>query len=540
MPSNIQVLNIRDFTGGLNLNTDTFKLQDNESPDLLNVDIDGRGGFQCRRGVTPFSTTSLATTPHSMWNYTNSGASYTMVGQGAKMLYSTGTTWTELGTNIGASSGTVGAATVNNTFYWVRDNAAAQKWNGTTLTSLGTSFNNTITPGSGNMPRAQHIAVHSGYTWIAATWESGTFYGSRVRFSWANEFDLSAENWRSDEFIDVDPGKDGDQITAIMPFGDQLLVFKQNSVYAIYGYSSDSFTVVNVSNSVGCAGRHAIVGTPNGVFFFDPKTGLNAYDGRQVRSPFGQIWPSMRDGWIPKTSYANIHLGWINNRVWMSVPWKTAPSDPRYYTFVFDPFLSNGCWTKYDLKAGPFCKNERSTDYLAAIHDSTGVKNLVYKVDVQDQYHDNFGSGVVPINAYYRTKWIDLGQPAVKKRWRRMEAVLQVDLPYELQVETFKDYDPTATIKQFKIAAEGFVTAETNGIWGTVGVTDPSKWDTAQWAHTGQYGEIQKGSSLGVSNAVALKIGGRVLSRGSNSVASAPTFWGVDSLMIKYVPRRVR
>lgn len=319
MPKNVQVFNIRDFTGGLNLNTDTFKLQENESPDLLNVDIDRRGGFQCRRGVSPYSTTSLLSTPHSLWNYTNASASYTMVGQAGRIYYSTGTSWTELGTSLGNGAGTVGAATVNKLFYWVRDNFACQKWDGTTVTSLGTSFNDTTTPGSGNMPRAQHIAVHSGYTWVAGTWESGTFYGSRVRWSWANTFDASAENWRSDEFIDIDPGKDGDQITAIVPFGDQLIVFKQSSVYAIYGYSSDSFSVVNISNTLGCVGRHAVVQTPSGIFFFDPKTGLNAYDGRSMKWAFEAIWPAMRDGSIPKTSYANVHLGWVNNRVWVSV-----------------------------------------------------------------------------------------------------------------------------------------------------------------------------------------------------------------------------
>ena len=33
-----------DFTGGLNLRADQFQLSKNESPDMLNVEIDPRGG----------------------------------------------------------------------------------------------------------------------------------------------------------------------------------------------------------------------------------------------------------------------------------------------------------------------------------------------------------------------------------------------------------------------------------------------------------------------------------------------------------------
>jgi hypothetical protein len=39
------------FTGGLNLRSDQFNLAENESPDLLNVLVDPRGGIRQRDGV---------------------------------------------------------------------------------------------------------------------------------------------------------------------------------------------------------------------------------------------------------------------------------------------------------------------------------------------------------------------------------------------------------------------------------------------------------------------------------------------------------
>ena len=50
MVNRLDPLNLMDFTGGLNLRRNQFQLAENESPDLLNVDIDPRGGFYTRKG----------------------------------------------------------------------------------------------------------------------------------------------------------------------------------------------------------------------------------------------------------------------------------------------------------------------------------------------------------------------------------------------------------------------------------------------------------------------------------------------------------
>ena len=47
------------FTGGLNLRSDQFNLAENESPDLLNVVVDPRGGIRQRDGVDRLNTLSL-------------------------------------------------------------------------------------------------------------------------------------------------------------------------------------------------------------------------------------------------------------------------------------------------------------------------------------------------------------------------------------------------------------------------------------------------------------------------------------------------
>jgi hypothetical protein len=92
------------------------------------------------------------------------------------------------------------------------------------------------------------VATWAEFVWVAYTLESGTSHKNRVRFSKVND----GENWTASDYIDIDIGEDGDYITAILPDADRLLVFKQNSVYAIYGFSRDSFEVRNLTRTAGC------------------------------------------------------------------------------------------------------------------------------------------------------------------------------------------------------------------------------------------------------------------------------------------------
>jgi hypothetical protein len=534
-PRRTQLHTLRDFTGGLNLVSDTFRLADNESPDLLNVDLDRRGGFQVRRGIYPFSSTALPAAPDTIWSHNSYGTVYTMVQVGIDIKRGTGTTWTNVGTSLGSTTQDVCAVTFNNMCYWARGDAAVARWDGSTATTLTSLFNDTTTPSSGNVPRADHMAVHSGYLWVAGTWESGTHYPNRVRWSWANTFNNSGENWRSQDYIDIDDGKDADVITAIIPFGDQLIVFKRDSIYAVYGYSAESFSVVNISNTVGAVSHQAAIATPAGLFFFDHQTGLNVYNGSRTTWLFEQIWPALRDGSIPSSLVDQVDLGWVENRLWVSVPWDEFPEAPRGVTFVLDPRLKEqGSWTKYSLQAGPYSRGHRTENYLAYIYDT----NLIFRLDVQDQYYDHLGAevGVVPINAYYRTKWVDLGEPAIKKRWRRTEALMQVDQAYDLPVVSYSDYDPSVPTKNFVLRSAVNGTSTGVDVWD-----DPeSEWDASLWARTGNYGYVDRGANLGIARSVSLKVGGRVLSIPDPVSPQAPVFWGVDALILKFVPRRVR
>ena len=51
-----------DFTGGLNLRADQFQLSNNESPDMMNVEIDPRGGLFSRGAFREINDTAVSGT----------------------------------------------------------------------------------------------------------------------------------------------------------------------------------------------------------------------------------------------------------------------------------------------------------------------------------------------------------------------------------------------------------------------------------------------------------------------------------------------
>lgn len=531
-PKQVQLLNIADFTGGLNLNTDTFKLAPNESPDMLNVDVDQRGGFQLRKGVARINTTAMNHAPVSAWEYTTaSGTRYVMVHTDTGFLnpgdvyYSTGGNFTSLAIsnyNIPVRRAAVMDNKVYMTSYAVAG-TTQYKWDGTTLTAMNASaptWQNDFTAPTGTyLPMAKCIAVHSNYMWVANTRENGTAYPSRVRWSHPGR----PEDWRLNDYINIDVGKDTDEITALVPMRDHILVFKRKSVHAIFGYDFNSFQVVTVSEDVGAESQEAVVSTPQGVYFFDRDHGVFVYEGRGApKWVFEPIFPALRDGTIPKTYINRVHLGWVNKRLWLSVPYGTTATD-RTHTFVYDPVVGKrGAWMLYDLPMGPFT-TALNGRFFSGVRPGGANAGWVVELDAATAAaYDNFSGTNVHITSRWRSPWFDASQPAVKKRWRRMEAVLQGGVVGDITVQVYTDYDQSAVVKEFFLSATG---SGSNGIW------DTSNWDSAAWARSNTvYDVIDQGSSFGIARSVSLVFNG------------PPTNvqWGVDGFTLKYIPRKVR
>lgn len=712
-----QLLAARQFSPGLRLDVDAFQLADGESPDLKNVDLDPRGGVNLRGALVPLnaSSTPMCDEPHSMFAFaTTGGTEYLLIGAGKGTFYTSGSSFTAIDL-AWTSTNRQRAATHKDVLYIQNGVDAPRKWSGSTATALTQTFNdNLASPDDGDMPIAKTICGWQSYVWVANTYESSTQYGSRVRFSHPNR----AEDWRTDDYIDIDVGRDGDQITALVPLSDRLLVFKNRSVHAITGYDADTFAVHFVAE-VGTPAQESVCQTEYGVYFFSWPDGMYVLTDRGVQYQFDALFPAIRDGDIPDAYHAQATVGWLNRRVWLSVPWNESTTNSR--TFILTPGKGGG-WTMYDRGFGPFLQwkrrssetqslaacatndndarvyrvdqsaatdtqytkwantagrcartddaawnsitssidvrvqvtiqdvtsyqyvvqkwvdpgqkswkfevgsdtlyytsstngssettkfssvslssvgltvgtkvwlrvvhNTASTSVLfyysyngttwtqigstrtsadASIYDSTsrievnstlgyihyaelrnGVGGSVvgaidftsenaisYDYTVVDAYGNTWtldstldvgSTDMLPyIDAYYMTRWFDAGSASVIKRWKRPDIVMDADDAGVIQVEVYRDYEPSTAIKSFNLSVSG---TEGGMTWGS-GV-----WGTGIWGGTGSGSQsIERGSLLGRGRAIALKFIGP---------SSPSVHWSVNSINMKYIPRRVR
>ena len=101
--SRLSVIRQDDFTGGLNLRADQFQLGQNESPKMLNVEIDPRGGVFSRGAFREINTTAVSGTwaPKRLTWFKGS-TQYLMLTTATTVYKSTGTDFSVL--NFGAGT----------------------------------------------------------------------------------------------------------------------------------------------------------------------------------------------------------------------------------------------------------------------------------------------------------------------------------------------------------------------------------------------------------------------------------------------------
>ena len=520
----IRLATSEDFTGGLNFRADPFQIEKNESPDLMNVDVDPRGGVAMRRTFQQLNTTVLpGNAASNLFPYSTSGGTNQILAKAGD-----GTVRFSTGGNFslalsGHAAGYEAAVTFKDLLYTQDGVNVPLRWNGSTQAAMGQAYNdNFAAPSGSNMPIGKYMASHQGMVFVANLTNDpipnppgGGSYKNRIRWSHPN----NPENWRTLDWIDIDIGREGDEITGLLPFGDRLLIFKRNSVHALYGYSRETFSVQPVTQVVGAVGPRAIVGTEHGVYFFSWPQGVFRYDGRSVEWIFERIYPGLLDGNVSATAAVGTALGWGNRRLWVSVPWGTATNSR---TFIYDPTLGKrGSWVQYDQGFSSFLdwRPPGQSNVFLGSHPTLG---WVLKLD-QIGSQDNMTGTPVDISSYYVTAWHDLGEHALLKRWKRPEIVVLSDVSSKIRGEVFHDYDPATIHNTFELET---VLETSTDVWGT-GV-----WGVARWGRSSSgHNRVAKGGSLGLARSVQIKFTGP---------SNPSRRWRLNSMALKYVPRRIR
>ncbi len=503
------------FDGGLNNNQQRQDLLPNETPDCLDVVFNARGGFSSRRGYRTTTSQSelsggyvvgqFSAGTEVVWGISNVGRLWTW----------TGSTYTHVVTASPADmSRTVRGVSWGNKLYfanWLNGGSLLMRyWNGTAFTSLTNTANNNYTaPTGGNAPLARLIADHSGHMWWADTVESGVRYRSRLRFS----HPLQPEDFAANDYFDIEPDDETNQITALVPFRNMLLVFKQRGVFAVYGTDRSNFLVERVSTQAGVFSQEGVATNSGVCYWWSTDGNVYAFNGKGVVPLGDRISNVVYTGAV--TAGGDHRVCWAENRLFVSL----ATAAGGRLLFMYDPAVGKqGAWTKFSYTPTSMFwwrKNDGSTAMVFTLPS----KGRLYDLGNAAQEQDEDGGVTTPIAAYYKMAWFTAQDTALKKKWRRPTITVACNDNATLNVDVFYDFNESSPARQLTMP----VTAQGGGmVWG-------DDWGSI-WAGNDPVYAFNRLGSLGRSNAIQLKF----------RMSDHSSRWWVDSIAVPYLEKAYR
>ena len=536
---------------------------------MANVTIDPLGGIYTRKGWECWNDEELMVDP-ATWDprraymtQLHDGTDLAYIAANGKLWMSTsGTAFTDSGAVCQARSHMADFATFGDETY------VACGWNqptrrrrgalaldpATALGSLspGNSNDDYLNPVHGVFPRAELVEAHAGYAFVAYTGEVGVDYPNRIRWS----HPTSQDDWAADDFLDIEIG--GSHISGLMSYEDHLLIFKPDSVWALYGYNADSWQLIQKTSTIGARGPQGITRNEGAVIFYSPsdRGAIYAYSGeepREISVPIQRALESIIDPDL-------VWVGWAARRLWVTLPWNYAgPTDDSAGAFVFDPAVGEGAWTFFTSGAGSLgplmagSNIDSNTRPMGVLRDTEHP--CVVRFDALDVAVDrvagvsvigaagadpwnvpilltNTGNalialgmpGDIPFRTFYRTPWLTAGWPTRKKSWRRPDFICRrTERDHRLQVQSFRDYEEVSPRRSSLVE---IFTAGAGTRWGEFDWNDGARWGTGAVAGA----SIRRGSSFGMCRSLQLRLAS--MTPGAR--------WGIDAIVMKYVMRRLR
>lgn len=450
----IETLEMRGWAGGLNREADQFQLEMNETPDCLNVDFGDRGAVSKRKGYTKFSTSDpvgMTVGQHLfVWRFLGGAEWLVYVASDGKVYVTSGTTFAapstapDFGSYTTPSDYDFSLVAMNNNLYLstLRGSDAPQKFDGTTWTDLAVAnFDGTI----GAFPRARTLLVaHERIFAANVRTAGGTSYRSRIYWSEP----ATPGTWTALGYIDVAPD-DGQEITGTLLFGEQIVIWKNNSMFLLSGTDENTFSLYPLDSALGTESPRTAVAYGASVMFFSHLSGVWAFDGSGFKQLDKKISTYLLDG--VNKSAPEVAYGFIwRNRYYLCVPWGASTVPNR--TFAYDPKLE--AWTEYDFAVSAFAVQE-GVPLAVGNRGSVGVFRLF------DSTSDN-GQAV---SAFFRTAWLAPESASAKHRVRRMDMALAAKGDVNVTVDMRRDFTSDAYRSQtVNTSPGGFIWNTTT--WG--------------------------------------------------------------------------
>lgn len=273
-------------------------------------------------------------------------------------------------------------------------------------------------------PRARCLISKYARLYAANVHGPGFRWPSRIYWSDPD----NAESWPMDNYIEVG-GDDGSEINCLLPFREQILIFKKHSTWTLVGTDEDTFALYSLSPNLGTDSHYAAVECAGIAYFFDSTSGLWAYDGARFENVSEPVNQHMLGQMNHETSY-KVNVWEHDGRIYVSIPTDFASTEQPDVTYVYDTKLN--AWTVWDIgfAARPV---EYSTDYTWGSGQGIAQDGRPFGHVMNSRSEDflysrlltGFGDGAdgVYYPAYFETAWINPGSLGDAHRVRRFDII---------------------------------------------------------------------------------------------------------------------
>lgn len=321
------------FVGGLNTLSDPAAIDDAELVDILNMELDLDGSLVSRPAVKLEGTTAaldsrvitigvayfggqtyvIGSTDAALWTYTVASNTWTVIPGSAGASAQVALQWQDKLWFISIPTATI------NSGWWTP-----------------TAGTYTVVP---SMPRGYTAVIHKNRMYVSRGILDTTVVASRIVFSAA----LDATTWPGGNSVDVNSG-DGQGITRIIVYNDNIMVFKQQSTY-VFAFDVDPAggTIRKISGTIGAVNRYAVAEYENQLYTFHRGYvyEVTNYDFNRIN----QRVPFSLDGTGPGTYSEFFFLQVIDERLLV-----------RYYNNIYVFNLRTRTWSRWSSTNyfGPF------------------------------------------------------------------------------------------------------------------------------------------------------------------------------------------
>lgn len=400
----MSVLGPFGFGGGWNTKCGPYDAPENCVVDALNMEL-VYGRFSKKKGNISWTSTQHpgATAIRGLAYF----AGVLVAEGGAKIATASATTsggtWTDI------TGGTAFASNVNDWMAPLNNILVIGGLGATTIQWPGTG--NCTNLAAAPQQAVAGVSVNN-YLFIANTNTNPS------RLQWSAIADPTT--WPAANFVDVlkeDVSTQGLGIQAIFPFGEDVIIFKTNSVSRFYTnqLTGSLGPLVVVSDRYGCAGpqcvdklpdgRIAFIGYNNHVYIYDGNTFVDISDPPLPQSNIQNTLNTLT------FQTAGFNQGFLQvyqarNQIWISYPFTwVSPLGVTYtgVTFIYD--IENRCW----VAPYPDIRQHKAINYLngSQFLITAGGDGYLYQHDSGDT--NNFSQKQVTAFEGYFTKSLPFG-----------------------------------------------------------------------------------------------------------------------------------